>query len=128
MDNSNKNGSSHGAFRVTSKTSRQTRATPPVPQQLARDKISLEAVINVLLQQGMFTEEQLSQEEARLRAVRRTMSNLHFQPVRRTRAARKEKQKKHPLKQWAAQRRWARQIGSFVFGWKWRKFKKKEKI
>ena len=124
MDNSELKGSEDSAFRITSKT--------PPPQvngarRWTRDQISLEAVINVLIQRGLCTEEQLLNEETRLRAIRRTVSRMHFQPVRRTSAAGKARRKRHPIKQWAAQRRWARQAGSLLFGWKWRKFKKKEK-
>jgi hypothetical protein len=126
MDSSNLNGAQNGAFHTTSKTSQAQPSPKPASGKLTSDKISLEALINVVLQQGLCTEEQLFAEEARLRAVQRTMSNMQFRPVRVSTAPR-EIQKKHPVKKWAAERRWARRIGGFLFGWQWRKFKKKER-
>ena len=127
MDNPEVNGAQNGTFRITSKTSREQPLPKGSTTRLMGDKVTLEALVNVLVQQGLCTEEQLLAEEARLRAVQRTMANLHFKPVRVSHAAPKTTQPKHPVKQWAAQRRWTRLLGSYIFGWKWRKYKKKEK-
>ncbi|MGH7496580.1 MAG: hypothetical protein ACREOO_29875 [bacterium] len=126
MDSSNLNGTQNGAFHKTSKVSQAQPSPKPASEKLTRDRISLEALINVMVQQGFCTEEQLLAEEARLRTVHRTVSNLHFRPVRVS-SVPGEKQRKHPIKKWAAERRWARRLGAFLFGWQWRKFKKKER-
>lgn len=126
MDNSNLNRAQNGTFRVTSKTSQEQEASKPSGRTLTRDKISLEAVIGVLVQQGLCSEAQLLAEETRLRSVQRTMSDLEFRPVRVTTPPH-EKKRKHTFKQWAAERRWARRLFGWLFGWQWRKYKKKER-
>ncbi len=126
MDNSDfraaQDGKSPAAKRESFATSKNAAG------RLRRDSVSLEALINVLVQQGLCTEEQLLAEEARLRAVQSTMANLqHFKPVRVPPALAGGKQKKHPLRTWASQRRWTRQLGTILFGWRWHKYKKKER-
>jgi len=127
MDHPRRNGAHHGVFRVTTRATPQPAARPATAAHITRDKISLEAIVNVMVQQGLCSEEQLLAEEERLRAVKQTVSNLHFQPVRRKKGAAAGKPKKNPLKRWASQRRWTRQVGSLLFGWRWRKYKKKER-
>lgn len=123
MDNSDPDRSVNGVPRANSKH-RAPAPQKPFAGRSTRDQISLEAVVNVLVKQGLCTEEQLLTEESRLRAVRRTMTTLHFRPVRMSRPG---KQKRHPIRRWASQRRWSRQLGTFLFGWKWQKFRKKER-
>ncbi len=98
---------------------------PAAPPAITKDKISLEAVINVLVQQGLCTEEQLAAEESRLRAIRRTITGLHFVPVNvKGRRSQLPEHGPHSLRRWASQRRWARKLGTFLFGWKWKKHQK----
>lgn len=90
---------------------------------LTPDQLSLEAVINVLVQRGMCTEEELVTEEKRLRAVRQTMAGLAFVPVQTKHSAPTHHKEYSALRHWASRHRWSRRLGSTLFGWKWRKIK-----
>ena len=127
MDNHDFRPVQNGKLHSTTAATNGKSASPKSDTgRLAGGKISLEAVINVLVQKGLCTEEQLRAEEARLRAVQHTMAHLHFKPVRVTRKSPRPASK-HSLKRWAAQRRWARKLGSILFGWRFQKYKKKER-
>lgn len=90
---------------------------------LTPDQISLEAVINVLVQRGICTEAELLTEEKRLHAVRQTMAGLAFVPVQTKHAGQTHHKEHSALRHWASQHRWSRRLGSTLFGWKWRKIK-----
>lgn len=91
---------------------------------LTQDQLSLEAVINVLVQKGLCTEAELLQEEARLRAVRSTLAGLQFTPVQTMRKGESPSHDHHVLRKWASRYRWSRKLGARLFGWKWKKMKR----
>lgn len=90
---------------------------------LTPDQLSVEAVINVLVQRGICTEEELVTEEKRLRAVRQTMAGLAFVPVQTKHSEHTAHKEHSALRHWASRHRWSRRLGSTLFGWKWRKIK-----
>lgn len=90
---------------------------------LTLDQLSLEAVINVLVQRGICTEAELFTEEKRLRSVRRTMAGLAFVPVQTKHADHAHHKDHSALRHWASQYRWSRRVGTALFGWKWRRVK-----
>lgn len=89
-----------------------------------QDQLSLEAVINVLVQKGLCTEAELLKEEARLRAVRSTMAGLRFTPVQTMRAGESSHHDHHVWRKWASRYHWSRKLGTRLFGWKWKKMKR----
>jgi len=91
---------------------------------LTPDQVSLEAVINVLVQKGLCTEAELLKEQARLRAVRDTVAGLRFTPVQTQRAGEGHSHNHHLLRKWASHYRWSRKLGTRLFGWKWKKMKR----
>jgi hypothetical protein len=90
---------------------------------LTPDQISLEAVINVLVQRGICSEAELFSEEKRLRAVQQTMAGLAFVPVHTEHPGHEHHKEHNALRHWASRHRWSRRIGTALFGWKWRKIK-----
>jgi len=102
-----------------------TQKTGPTGQKtLTRDRISTEALVNVLVQQGICTEDELIAEEGRLQTERRAKAGAVFTPVQIVRSGRRHSHSHNPVKKWASKRRWARRLGTLLLGWKWRKVKK----
>lgn len=103
-------------------------ANPVTPYEqnsspLTLDQLSLEAVVNILVQRGICTETELLTEEKRLRAVRQTMAGLAFIPVQTKHTGHAHQKEHSALRHWASRHRWSRRLGSALFGWKWRKIK-----
>ena len=99
------------------------------------EQISLEAVINVLIKRGICTETELFAEENRLRTSglwtsEENMASTPFAPVRTysERDGRHHEYDTNPLRRWAAKRPWSRRLGSLLFGWKWHRKKRDQKI
>jgi hypothetical protein len=87
------------------------------------EQVSLEAVINVLLQRGVCTEAELIAEEDRLRSLQETMTNVAFTPVHIPND-RHHYSDPNLLRRWAAKSHWSRKLGSKLFGWKWHRKKR----
>ena len=87
------------------------------------ERISVETVVNVMLRKGLCTEAELLDEERRREGDGHDDS--HY--VRIDSAADKAEnwdRPQHPLRKIFAKYRWSRQLGSVLFGWKWKKLKK----
>ncbi|MDZ7268057.1 MAG: hypothetical protein ONB48_09845 [candidate division KSB1 bacterium] len=124
---------------ITNSVPREDRNSPPAAADenderwlekphttLTQDQLSLEAVINVLVQKGLCTEAELLKEEARLRAVRQTLAGLRFTPVQTRHQGRDHGHEHHHhlLRRLASRYRWSRKLGTRLFGWRWRKIKR----
>jgi len=93
------------------------------------EHVSLEAVINVLIQRGICTEAELLAEENRLRSLgvpaqEERLESVRFTPVQTySQRYQYEPRDNKPLRRWAAKRAWTRKLGSLLFGWKWHRKK-----
>lgn len=91
------------------------------------DIVSLETVVNLLIQKGVCTAEELFEEERRSREYRRKFKDITIvksasaEPVNLEREALRRKQSW--LKRKMSKRRWSRQLGTKLFGWQWKKVK-----
>lgn len=95
----------------------------------AADGVSMEALINVLIKRGLFTESELLAEENRLQARRETASPLNFTPVQIQRESYEHKRyDNNRLRRWAAKRQWSRKLGTLLFGWKWHRKKRDQQV
>lgn len=111
---------------------RAKRTTDPV--SLA-DLISLEAVISLLVKKGLLTADELYAEESRLRAElkQKDTAPLVFvhEPQREERGSPSEHgMRRHNqswLKRQASKHRWSRRLGTWFFGWQWKKVKRSRK-
>ena len=93
--------------------------------------VSLEAVVNLLIRKGVCTPEELLQEEQTV--VQEFERHASFKPVTNSRRDEIEKEKSNAhskikgswLKRKMSKKRWTRRIGTFLFGWEWKKVKVK---
>ncbi|MDZ7363662.1 MAG: hypothetical protein ONB46_23540 [candidate division KSB1 bacterium] len=98
------------------------------------DHVSLEAVINVLIQRRICTEAELLAEENRLRnlgapAAEERVESVRFTPVQTySHRYQYEPRDSNSLRRWAAKRRWSRRLGTILFGWKWHRKKRAQNI
>jgi hypothetical protein len=91
------------------------------------DRVSLEALINILIKRGLCTESELLAEENRLHALRETVTRIDFTPVPIPRSGYEYKlHDTNRLRRWASKRHWSRRLGTLLFGWKWHRRKKKQ--
>ncbi len=116
-------------------TLRTGAAAPPPAGDFAETganaigRVSMEALINVLIKRGLCTENELLAEENRLHAVSETASRLNFAPVQIQRESYEHKRHdNNRLRRWAAKRQWSRRVGTLLFGWKWHRKKREQQV
>jgi hypothetical protein len=107
-------------------TASANRLTPEqainfVPQA---DSLSIETVINMLVQKGICTTEELFMLEGKIRDKNDQENQTQYVRI-------KEQQEEHSgsndmrwLKRKFSKYRWTRRLGTFLFGWRWRKIKR----
>lgn len=110
-------------------------AAPPPADDFAEtganavDRVSFEALINVLIKRGLCTENELLAEENRLQARRETASRIDFAPVQIQRESYEHKRfDDNRLRRWASKRQWSRKLGTLFFGWKWHRKKRDQQV
>ncbi len=92
-------------------------------------RVSMEALINVLIKRGLCTENELLAEEDRLQARRETVSRFNFTPVQIERESYEHKRHdNNRLRRWASKRQWSRKLGTLLFGWKWHRKKRDQQV
>lgn len=97
-------------------------AARPVP---IGDLISLETVVNIMLNKGLCSEKELLDEERRLRDIEGHRHDSHFRNIdERGSATQQWDRPQHPLRKMFSKYRWSRRVGTAIFGWKWKKVKK----
>lgn len=91
------------------------------------DIVSLETIVNLLIRKGICTPEELYEEEQRVRQDRQTAEPTPTPMVARTLReplpVNGSKRKSSWLKRKMSKKRWSRRLGTFLFGWEWRKVK-----
>jgi hypothetical protein len=91
------------------------------------DRVSMEALINVLIKRGLCTENELLAEENRLHGRREADTRIEFAPVQIQREGHEYRHHHHHgLRRWAAKRQWSRRVGTLLFGWKWHRKKREQ--
>lgn len=115
----------------------KTDAAPPPPAAAFIEsgdnlvnRVSVEALINVLIKRGLCTANELLAEENRLHAWRATTPSLDFTPVQIQRESHARPSHKpqagNRLRRLASKRQWSRRLGTLLFGWKWHRRKKEQ--
>lgn len=93
-----------------------------VPQA---DSLSIETVINMLVQKKICTVEELFMLEGKIREKNSEENQTQYVRI-------KEHQEEHSanemrwLKRKFSKHRWTRRLGTFLFGWHWRKIKRSQ--
>ncbi len=91
---------------------------------VATDLVSLEALVNVLIRNGVCTAEELFEEEQTRRLYlnsTRNISLVETEDPGQSRGSSSDKRNRSWLKRKMSKRRWTRKIGEVLLGWKWRK-------
>ncbi len=93
------------------------------------DLVSLESVVNILIRKGICTPEELYQEEQlRRQEGKQQKKNQQSVTVPGTNpplqnGVHHKGHNSNWLKRKMSKKRWARKLGSFFFGWEWKKHK-----
>jgi hypothetical protein len=84
------------------------------------DKVSLETIVNLLVNKGVFTTEEIFTLESKIRNGDHSKQDITFVNIKNP-----YNRGKFPgLKKQMSKRRWSRRVGTWLFGWKWKKIKK----
>ncbi|MFQ5603119.1 MAG: hypothetical protein ACE5HS_07610 [bacterium] len=101
-----------------------SKLTPASP---LADIISLETVVNVLLQKGLCTPEELFEEERKRYHYQSKVKNVSLvqtpQSLEQVDNKKKHGHNSHWLKRKMSKYRWTRRLGTALFGWRWKKVK-----
>jgi hypothetical protein len=94
-------------------------------QLISVQRVSVEALVAVLVRRGLCTAAELIEEEARLRSESGRFDDSQYVRIGDgdTHAEHGHRQQ-HPLRRYFAKYRWTRRLGTALFGWKWKKTKK----
>jgi len=88
------------------------------------DTISLETIVNILVKKGLCTTEELFKEEGFIRQKREQLEREEYKKISNI----NHYQRRHhnsTIKRLFSKRRWTRRLGTALFGWKWKKVKKR---
>jgi hypothetical protein len=100
------------------------------------DLISLQAVVTVLVKKGIVTAEELYEIEKQIRTERREalaapVVSIPSKPNPTSQPSHNKTRTHHHrdsgLKRIMSKRRWTRRLGTFLFGWQWKKVKRERK-
>lgn len=84
------------------------------------DEISLETLINLLAQKKLITVDELFSLESRMRDYKQYRNDVSYVNIKNN----YDRGRFPELKKTMSRHRWSRRLGSFLFGWKWKKVKK----
>lgn len=85
------------------------------------DVISLETMVHILVSKGICTAEELFMLEGHVQELNHKNGNKNFMPIQNQR----DRGKFPALKRAMSNYHWSRRLGTLLFGWKWKKVKKK---
>lgn len=96
-----------------------------LPEKLvATDLVSLEALVNVLIRNGVCTAEELFEEEQTRRIYLNSTKNIALVKTKnlgQSQGSSPDKRNRSWLKRKMSKRRWTRKLGEAIFGWEWKK-------
>ncbi|MFQ5637547.1 MAG: hypothetical protein ACE5IR_06080 [bacterium] len=91
------------------------------------DIVSLESVVNLLIQKGLCTPEELFEEERKRKTYQQTVKGVSLVKTRQMLNPAGERKvlrkKQNWLKRKMSKSRWSRKLGTSLFGWQWKKVK-----
>jgi len=93
---------------------------------VAADIVSLEALVNVLIRNGICTAEELFEEEQTRRLYLNSVKDISIVKTDGSADSHQrssDKRNRSWLKRNMSKRRWTRKLGKALFGWEWRKVK-----
>ena len=91
---------------------------------VATDLVSLEALVNVLIRNGVCTAEELFEEEQTRRLYlnsTRNISLVETEDPGQSQGSSSDKRNRSWLKRKMSKRRWTRKLGETLLGWEWKK-------
>ncbi|MCH6560110.1 hypothetical protein IH799_07125, partial [candidate division KSB1 bacterium] len=91
---------------------------------VATDLVSLEALVNVLIRNGVCTAEELFEEEQTRRLYLNSTKNISVvktEDLRQSQGSSSDKRNRSWLKRKMSKRRWTRKLGRALLGWEWKK-------
>ena len=91
---------------------------------VAADLVSLEALVTVLIRNGVCTAEELFEEEKTRRLYLNSTKNISVVKTEDSGQSQKsssDKRNQSWLKRKMSKRRWARKLDGALFGWEWKK-------
>jgi len=106
----------------TSKTKPVTETVPFqfVPQG---DTISLETVVNILINKGICTTSEIFMLEGQVREKKSAEQAAEYQRIRQQSRSPVRSTRHKRLKRLFAKFKWSRRLGEKLFGWRWKKVK-----
>ncbi len=84
------------------------------------DVISLETVVNMLVQKGICTTNELFMLEGKVQKKNEELNKNNYVAIKN----KSSQVRFHWLKRKMGKRRWTRRLGTALFGWQWKKVKK----
>jgi len=93
---------------------------------VAADLVSLQALVNVLIRNGICTAEELFEEEQTQRLYLNSVKDISIVKTDGSADSHQgssDKRNRSWLKRKMSKRRWTRKLGAAFFGWEWRKVK-----
>lgn len=84
------------------------------------DEISTETIVNLLIKKGIVSAEELFMLEGVVRDEQSRLENANYVKIKNGR----DRGKYSGMKRLLSQFKWSRRLGTFLFGWKWKKVKK----
>ena len=102
----------------------QENDTEPPGKFIATDLVSLEALVNVLIRNGVCTAEELFEEERTRRIYLDSTKNISLVKTEdsgQSLGSSPDKRNRSWLKRKMSKRRWTRKLGEVLLGWEWRK-------
>lgn len=93
---------------------------------VAADLVSLEALVNVLIRNGICTADELFEEEQTRRLYLNSVKDISIVKTAGSADSHQrssDKRNRSWLKRNMSKRRWTRKLGKALFGWEWRKVK-----
>ncbi|MBN1351987.1 hypothetical protein JXJ21_21475 [candidate division KSB1 bacterium] len=93
------------------------------------DTISTEAVVNMLVQKGICTVDEIYMLEGRIREKNKELAREGYSTLHDIGYENGKHSGNHSaVKRWFGKRRWTRRIGAALFGWKWKKVRRSTQI
>lgn len=86
------------------------------------DVISLETMVHMMVNKGICTAEELFMLEGRVQELNQNNKKNNFVSIQNHR----DRGRFPALKKAMIKHRWSRRLGTLIFGWKWKKMKKKQ--
>lgn len=102
----------------------------PLEPARSVELVSKEALIQVLLHKGVCTADELLEAEHRMRETAAAPSDGEYVRITDPPAPDQSSdwnRPQHPMRRYFAKYRWSRRVGTLLFGWKWKKVKKRER-